>query len=309
MKVKALQIACLLIACFFVPAVACALNNNVEISLGIGAGELTVPGVSGSADTESLELDLVYTHYFQGLETDDSPYGARKFIQHPSQISAGFITYESEITDDVGDTLDYNSDIIGFGGIYYTLSEENATGVGLIYLSREYESTLNIGLIPLSSEGDSKATSLNLHQYVTNAARLELTYSMVDTDIKNSVSHDQTLISIGASGLIDNIWLSGYYLNGEDDWPSGYTDDDISGLGVELGVYVNQETGLFFSYETEKIDDGTSELKVTDISLAGDFYLNERTHIKGTLTLHEEDDPTFMTIEETILTVQAGFYL
>lgn len=307
MKTNLSLLACLLIICTFIPATANALNNNIEISLGIGSGEQTVPGVSGADDTESLEFNVFFTHYFQGLETNDSPYGAREFLQHPSQIGAGLITYDFKATDDVGDTLDYKVNAIGFGGFYYTQSEENATGVGITYLSQEYDLSFNIGGIPLSSEGDSKAIALSFHQYLSKAARLELTYLMKDSD-SNGTSHDETLISIGASGLIDNIWLSGYYLNGDDDWPDGYTDDDISGFGIEVGVYVNQKTGLFFSYESETTDDGTSKLEVTDISFAGDFHVNEKTHIKGTLTLHEEDDPTFMTIEETILTAQAGFY-
>jgi hypothetical protein len=308
MKLKALQITCIVFACFFCYSSAYALDNNVEVSIGIGVGELTVPGVSGSADANSLEFDFFYTHYFKGLETDNSPYGAREFLQHPSQIGAGFTTYDFEVADDAGDTLDYNVDTIGFAGIYYTSSEENATGVGIGYLLEDTDLTLNIAGTPFSSEGDSKATFLTLQQYLTKAVRVELNYLMEDSDT-NSVSHDQTSISVGASALIDDtIWLSGYYLNGEDDWPSGYTDDDIDGLGLELGVYLAPEIGLFLSYETEKTDDGTSEMKVTDVSFTGDLYLNERTHLKGTLTHHEEDDPTFMKIEETILTAQAGLY-
>jgi hypothetical protein len=296
-----------MLLCLTIPGLAFALNSNIEFSLGFGSGDMTVPGTPAKGDVDSLELNLFYTHFLQGLETDDTPYGAREFLQHPSSIGGGFQKYELEIVDGTGDTIDYNVDGIGFGGMYYTSSEPNATGIGLTYVSYDMEMVWTLSGIPYPTDVDETSIILSLNQYVAEGARIELGYRMADMKT-GAVSHDATILTIGASALIDNLWISGYLEDGEDDWPTGYTDDDISGLGVVIGAYINQSTGLFFSYSNRETDDGTSTLDETDISFIGDYYLNEKTHIAGTLTLHEEDDPTFAEIEETIIGVQGGFF-
>lgn len=307
MKKKIGVFACLLLLCLIVPGASFALNSNVEFSLSKGSGDFSVPGVPATADVDSLELQLDFYYYFQGLETDDTPYGAREFLQHPSFIGGGFLKYEVEIVGNTGNTLDYNVDGIGFGGMFYTSRESNATGIGLTYASVDTETITTIGGTPTTTDMDEADIVLSLRRYLADGVRLELDYTMADID-RGTVSADGTLIRIGASALIDSIWLSGYFVDGEEDWPAGYTDDDISGLGFTLGTYISQSTGLFFEYTSQEIDDGSSTIDVTNISFTADHYFNESAHIKGTLTLHEEDDPTFAEIEETIITLAGGFF-
>lgn len=296
----------LLLVFLLIPVNAFALNNNVEMSVSSGYGDIDVAG-GGSADSDSLEFGLVYTHYVQPLKSDDSPYGVREFLQHPSNFGVAYATYDWEAKES-GDTIDYNVSQFAFGGMFYTSGKENATGLGLAYVSQDTDVDIVSGGVPvLTSESENKTPVLTVEQYVSPNTRIGLSYAMQDAET-NDVSHDENVWALSLESLIDNIWLSGYYKTGKDDWPSGYSDDDITGFGVRVGAYPSQKLGLFFGYNTEEIDDGSSEIDITDLTVSGDYYLDEKIHFKGSIARHKEDDPTFAEIEETIITIGAGLY-
>ena len=91
----------MLAACLIVPGSALAYQNQISGRLGAGTGSFDFSGMgplSGKGDTSIGQFGFNYSRYFTALETNDSPYFMREFLQHPTtldvEIGSRAMTFE-----------------------------------------------------------------------------------------------------------------------------------------------------------------------------------------------------------------------
>lgn len=313
MKRTLATMVCLLLSCLIAPGVSSALSNNIEISLDRGSGGYTSPPLKG--DVETLDMNLFYTRLLEGLESDGTPYGARVFLQHPSYISAAFMRGESESA--FGSmSSETTSDTISLSGMYFTPARPYSTGVGLAYADLDSESKVSSGGSSGSSSSDRTDITLMLSQYLAHGVMVSVAHWTFELEsnfpfsFSNIVSRDGALTTLRLSALIDRLWLSGFYQDGEVDWPAAYDneDTDVSTYGLEIGAFLDQQTGVLLSYSTMEYSDDYSSSDDTYIILSLDYYLDETTHITGRVGLHEMESGSSYEREETIIGAGGGVF-
>lgn len=300
------------------PALAQAYDDYAGLSVSYGWGDFTIP--PNVADVTGMTYGLEYTRFFNSLESDASPYGAREFLQHPNSFS---IVYSHQAMNMQIDALRVDTDLImrGFtvGGMYYTDSQDTPTGLGLDYSSTGNDYSSSSFSIPLDDTHTINTSfMLTLHQYVQNNTRIEFQYENANSEERRlpaSVSERSaiTSYSLGASALIDDIFLSAGYRTGKTDYDGATADKDMDGYYLATGYYIKQDMGVILSYFSETSDSSTGEVKNTMLAIIGDLYMGDDVNLNLSLTRMERentDKPSgdTETLSVIVPNVTLGFY-
>jgi len=307
----------LALAAALLPSSARGYVNSMEISLDAGTGTLDIPA-QGEGDLTALRYNLGYTRFLEALVTDDSPYGAREFLQHPSSLSLVIEGSDMSAEDkDSPATLDNTSTTFSVGGQYFIDNGDMDTGIGLKLASFSQDYKLNGYFGGGDTETTATIFTLSVEQYLSRTVSVGLEYESGDYEEEDKLppygttDEDITTYTLSAKALIDNLWLEGGLWTETRETPN-QTDIDVDGMGIEVGYYLSQTTAVFLHMESQKLERGTMEQDDLTIALGGDFYLSESTHLQAALTnvnleTTNASVPT-MEIDSTGLSLLLGMY-
>ncbi|HEB01638.1 MAG TPA: hypothetical protein ENI12_00210, partial [Nitrospirae bacterium] len=147
------------------PSASYAFNNLIEIEIMGGSGEFD--NGSTEADIETGQFGTSYTRYFTALETTDSPYGAREFLQHPSYLAVGLESQAMDITvNGVPMSMELTEATFTIDGMYYF---EGGTGIGATLESVSGEEESKIGGVTVDKdEITESALTFSIDHYITD---------------------------------------------------------------------------------------------------------------------------------------------
>ena len=304
---KKLLLAAILIVSM--PITCLAYENSIGVYLASESGTLDYLG--GDFDYSGGFFGLAYTRYLKPVETTDSPYGAREFLQHPSNFGIALISMASEIDDNYSSLkIEDSMGGLAIGGEFFTNNEDYATGFGITYISMSGEEEWSPGILDVDITTDMLA--LEVIQYLNRNVRLTVGYEKSSTEYEYSTGAesecDEVMLSLYAEALIDNFFLGAGYGSGEEEWDDG-TSEDLTKVELNAGFFLNQSTSLSMEYYTYEEEDS---YKRTEISFAGDHYFSDRMCLGGSLykgkTEYEDHWLGFEDLSYTGLSIELGFY-
>ncbi len=300
----------LMVAMLAMPVASHAFSNLLEIDLVGGSGDVTGGGLE--ADVDMGVFGATYTRYFTALETTESPYGLREFLQHPSYLSVGLESQTMEITLTGGVmSMEDTQGTFSLSGMYYL---PNGTGLGATLISASGEEVSKVGGVQTDKDEIIEASIvLSVNHYVTDnmSFGVDLTSLANETEDNsgNTEEYTQQTLDFMGSALINNkIWISGLVGFGELEVDGGPTYD-VSRLEIEAGFFPMQKLGVFLTVGFDKLEGDNLEITETFTSLAADYSISESISITTAVINHtEEEDDGSDTIEVdmTLLRLSLG---
>ncbi len=271
------------------PSAPYAFNNRLGISFMGGSGEFKEPSMK--ADTDMGMFGANYTRYFNSLETTDSPYGMREFLQHPSYLTLGIesMAFEMDVQGS-NVSMEMTEGTFSVEGMYY-LAGGTGIGASLSSLSGEMELKSPMGVY---KEDTTEATlTLDVEHYVTDTisagASLSTTAGEVEDNFGGKEEYDEQTISFGASALINNFfWISGSLGAGTLEVDQG-SEFDTSAFELEVGAFPMQKLGIILGVEVEKMEGTDYESTETSTRLSADYSISEKVNIRGSLMKMKEE--------------------
>ncbi len=292
------------------PITCLAYENSIEVYLASESGTLDYLG--GDADYGEGFFGVAYTRYLKPVETTGSPYGAREFLQHPSNFGVMLFSVASEIDDNYSSLkIEDSMGGLAVGGVFFTDNEDYATGVGITYISLSGDEEWSPGIVDIDITGDILA--LAVFQYLNRNTRLTAGYEKSSTEYEYSTGgkseYDDVMLNLRAEALIDNFFgIRAEYGFGEEEQDDG-TFKDLNEMELGAKVFISQSTGLSMGYSTYEEEDS---YKRTVISFAGDHYFSDRMRLEGSLykgkTEYEDNWLGFEDLSYTGLSIELGFY-
>ena len=276
---KALIVATLLVIAL--PLTCFAYENRFELLLASEAGELDYPG--GDADYSGGVFAVAYTRFLAPIETDDSPYGVREFLQHPSNFWVALVGVATEIDDNTSnDKIEDTLSTLFVGGEFYINDSDNATGLGIMISSQGGEEELSGGLnedIDISSQ----VIDFSLIQYLNRTIRFSVTYTTGSTEYEYSsggkYEYDESALSVSVGALVENILLNASISFGERDWDGG-SKQDVDSLSFGGTIYIDQANSIAAQYATYEVE---SSSKLSEIAITGKHYFDDSKYLSGSL--------------------------
>ena len=273
---------------------AMAFKRQIDISLSGEGGEKTVPGEI--LDASHGGFGLSYTRYFSEIENGDYPYALREFLQHPSRLMVGL---RSEGLKAEGLTRLYSEEermgSFIFGGMYYT-DQEDATGFGIVFGSRGGEREEWDGTTLLARDDmEGGEIGLQIFHYLGGRTRLELALisgSTREKDMAGFVTddYDDGAISIGASAVIDNIYISGHLEGGNREWNNSLRKQDTGHLDLTFAYYFTRQWGLVVALTGDSVEEGDMKESTGTFSLGGEYYVRDYLSLNAALTSRTIED-------------------
>lgn len=304
MNIRHIAFLLALTAALALPGTAGAYNNQFSVALGTGAGD----NAAGTLDVKQSQFSIGYTRFFTGIETTETPYAVREFLQHPSTLSVGLDYTRRRLESTTSNqALRLEQGVFYVSGIYYLDSD---TGIGGALMS--HPGSTNYENIPATvNEVHSGSTfTLTLHQYLTEAVRVgaDLSSGGFRTKDSNEVQvdkYDETRLLAYVDALINEF----YYIRagigtGEQEYDGGGTTD-LSSFSLTAGVFPSQRLGVFLTHEVETEDDPSEETTITNTEVAGEYFFSDRTSLEGTLGILEVENG--LDIDATILSLSLNF--
>lgn len=314
---KALVMMAALVIALLVPASgAYAYTSHFEGGLTAGAGEIKRPGWGAPADVGVFTLDAMYTHFFDDLQTGAEPYGMREFLQHPSRLDIALAAeaVAAETADSAFETTTATG-TFGVGFMYYTPSDDFATGVGAELLSMSGEDEFKVfGVVTSRDEYTSSTVRLRVEQYVGGVVSVGAmvqgtSYETEDMSGAKAES-DQTDAYIYARAFLGGmVSVAGSIGSGEQEWDGSSVTTDYEYVEAELGIYPTQNLGILLGVSSEGIDDPGTDQEFTTTYLALEYYATESLHLMGgILSMTMEDNINNLKMDASAVTLRMGAY-
>ena len=281
-----------LFAALAIPGTAGAYNNQFSVGLGYGTGDATAGGTDLDAKTSQASIE--YKRFFTGIETTDSPYSVREFLQHPSWLSIGLdfrgMKVDSKATNQ---SIKFQQGEFGISGIYYL---DSGTGIGGAI--KAHPGSTNYDNVPFAVNEVHSGTelTLTLHQYITGEVRLgaDLSSGAFKTEESDSGvlidEYDETMIFAYVDALVNEFfYIRAGMGTGEQEYDGGGTTD-LSRFSLTAGVFPNQRLGVFLTHEAETEDDPSEESTMTTTEVSAEYFFNDRMSLEGALGIFKIED-------------------
>lgn len=263
-----------------------ATQNKINIGLMSGSGTADyLPSIGGGGDVGEASLDFSYTRFFDDLTTDDNtPLGAREFLQHPSSLHLSISSYGYIFEEDLS-TYEATYGVGSlFAGVEHYVNDTTAVNLFLSSFGGELEEKF-LGVLVSKIDVSGGAFGIGINHYIEDNFSIGggLISSSTEYDDGSPITDelDRTVFVFSAEGIFDKLHLSASLSTGNADWRDPLMeDDDISGHGIYLGVFTGIQNELYFSHSNYKED--KSYKKVRN-SIGDKLYITENFFIRGEL--------------------------
>ncbi len=296
----------MLAACLIIPGSALAYENQISGHLGAGTGSFDFSGMgpfSGKGDTSMGFFGFNYSRYFTALETSDSPYFLREFLQHPTTLGVNIDSMAMTFEYDSGVELEMTMTTTELGGTYFFGS---GTGVSLALVSDVDDMSVS----GFKEEDASTSFMLGAEHYVTDTIAVGASYqtgSGEHTETGSAATDfDTSEVSLTVGAFVgDAVFLEAEYLSGSDE-PEGGTSTDTTELSLTAMYFLNQSLGIYAMYSTETEDDGGSEDEMTMNIIGANYFFNESAYIDGSLMMMKNEMASGGEFDATSIIIKAG---
>jgi hypothetical protein len=315
-KALVVMIAALVIALMVPASGAYAYTSHFEGGLTGGAGEIKDPSWGTVADVGVFTLDAAYTHFFDEVQTGAGPHGMREFLQHPSRLDIA-LAAEAMAAETTNSTIEMTSatGTFGVGFMYYTPSDDFATGVGAELVSMSGEDELKVsGVVVGRDEYTSSTVRLRVEQYiggiVSVGAMVQGTAFETEDMSGAKAESDQTDAYLTAKAFLGGmVSVSGSIGSGEREWDGSSVTTDYEYVEVEVGIYPTQNLGILLGVASEGIDDPTTDEEFTTAYIALEYYATESFHLMGGVTsMTMEDNINNLKMDAIAVALRMGAY-
>lgn len=263
-----------------------ATENRINIGLTSAGGTADyLPSIGGGGDVGEGRFSFDYTRFFDDLATDENtPYGAREFLQHPSSISIGLSSYAYIFEEDLSTyEVTYGVGSL-FAGVEHYVSD--TTGISLLLGSFGGEiKEEEFGLLTDKIDVDGGAFAIGLNHYIQDNISIGAGFISSSTEYDDGSpvvdELDENIFMFNVEGIFDKLHVSVSLLTGNADWRDPLMeDDDISGHDIYLGVFTGQQNELYFVHENYK--ESNSYKKVRN-AIGDKVYVSENFFIRAEL--------------------------
>ncbi len=293
-------------ACLIVPGSALAYQNQISGHLGTGSGSFDFSDMgpmSGKGDTSMGWFGLNYSHFFTALETNDSPYYLREFLQHPTTLDVSIDSMAMTFEYDGGGEFEMAMASAELGGTYFL---GTGTGVSLAIVSDVQEMSTS----GYSDEDTSTSLRLGVEHYVTDTVAVGASYqtgSGENTETGGpTTDFDTSEASLFVRAFVgDSVFLEAEYLSGKDE-PDGGISTDTTEMSLRAMYFLNQSLGLYAMYSAETEDAGGSEDEITMTSIGANYFFNESTFIDASLMMMKNEMSSGGEFDATSIFIKAG---
>ncbi len=318
MKWIALVFPRLMTAAVFLAAGPAFANVSNEIIVGIegdSSNEVTqsVGGVTTDlTDTfkvSNSQFTLQYTRFFEPLMNDDSPIALRRFLQHPSTLTAGLVALGHTVEDTTilgtDKEITTNASLLALGGEYFF-----PTNTGLFlnigFGSGTQKDSVN-GVDQPELNEDLNTYEIGLRQYVAPSVALHLTVSgnKIHAYTKDAVpawivDRKESVVLLGVDGVIKKMVELSFELGGgsrtDTQTGSAGTDFDLGEVNFAAAVYPGNHLSFRLDVEAESVKQtglpsgfeySESTARVT---LSATYWFSERFGLR--LPIYSQTDET-----------------
>jgi hypothetical protein len=275
-----------LTAALVLPGAAMAYENQFEASLSSGSGDHKEPGVD--ADLSMSTFTLGYTRFFESIETGDSPYAMREFLQHPSKlfVTLGGMAMEIEAT---GGKMEVTQSALELGGVYH-LESNTGLGASIASYKQEWEAT-GWG----TAETSGTIITLFVDQYINETVLVGADYSSgsFETEYSNATEEfDETMFHVRAEALINNfVYLEAAIGSGKEKPDGAGEDTDLGEFSLVAGVFPSQQLGIYLSHDVETAEEtGNTDETTTITMLSAEYFLNEAVGLRASVGSFKSED-------------------
>jgi hypothetical protein len=95
--------------------------------------------------------------------------------------------------------------------------------------------------------------------------------------------YEQGMMSLGASAVLDNIWLSGHLAGGTREWENSIREQDVGHIDLTFGYYFNRKLGLLAGIKRDTVEEGFMEQSTGTFSIGGVYYFRNNIHLSASL--------------------------
>lgn len=275
MKQSFSRILSILTILLILPSASHAFNNKAELTNLKGTTDLDY--CWGSAENDEKATSIEYTRYLSSLETNDSPYAMREFLQHPSRFFIGYSDYAYTYkTDLFSGTFDVSGNVLRTGGIYYFKS---GTGLGVVLFEENSKKTDRTYSPPFELDIDISNQMILLNHYISDNIMIGASYAWQSYQEKaygNAFKFDSKSYGINAKALIDNaFWVSGTYEKTNHKFDSLGRVTGSSSKEIEVGFFPVKKFGFFLAHSDSNDEYPYYESSMIKSTLTGDFSLSD----------------------------------
>ncbi len=299
----------MLAACLIIPGSALAYQNQISGHLGAGSGSFDFSNMgpfSGEGDTSMGFFGLNYSRYFTALETNDSPYYMREFLQHPTTLDLEIESIAMTFEYDSGVELEMKMATTELGGTYFL---DPGTGVSLAIVRDAQEMSYPGG----KDEDSSTSLMLGVEHYVTDTVAVGASYQTGSGENKQSMGNlsatsdfDTSEVSVFVGAFVgDSVFLEAEYLSGKID-PENGTSEDTTELSLTAMYFLNQSLGIYAVHSTETEDDDEGETKNTMNTIGANYYFSESAYIDGSIMMMKNEMASGGEFDATSILIKGG---
>jgi hypothetical protein len=276
----------------------------------------TATDISGSYETGNSLFIVRYTRFLDPLKDDAAPVGLRRFLQHPSTLSAGVIAIGRTV-DDAG-LLSRREDTLGvrmivLGGEYFF-----PTNTGLFLNlgsgSGTFEQNVN-GVTQSDADVTARRFEFGARQYLTPNAELHLALageSMKREQGGSEMSQKKSVAMLGVQGVItDMVGLAFEFGGGKrTDSSTGSPDEDfdVGRIDFAITAYAGKQLSFELAAEAEVAErtglpsnqDYTESTARTTLSAA--YWFSERFGMQLSIYREKHETKDVVSFPETKLT-------
>ncbi|MEK6744696.1 MAG: hypothetical protein AABZ15_13865 [Nitrospirota bacterium] len=260
MKTRLLIIA---LVCLAAGTAFADVSNEVIVGLeGDSSKEIkqSVNGVetdlTGSMKNSHSQFSLSYTKFFDPLKDDNTAIELRRFLQHPTTLSAGLIAFGATEKDStIPEDMKVNASLLVLGGEYYFPS-----GTGLFLKigggSGTLEDTVS-GIKQPDTDISLGMYDLGIRHYVVPNLALHLAFTGDSSKTKQSgveTTSKTKVTLLGVEGVIENLVGLRFEIGGgsRTDEHGTVTDKfDVGQLNFGIGFYAGKQLSFRLDLEVE----------------------------------------------------------
>jgi hypothetical protein len=293
-------------------------DSSKEVKQTVGGLEVDI---SGAYETSNSQFVAQYTRFFDPLKDDDTPIDLRRFLQHPSTLSAGISAFGQTVKDGRGLPIEEDhlrSGILFAGGEYFF-----PTDTGLFLSLGGGSGTMKEKLNGISQpdwDVSQGQYSFGVRQYIAPSVELHLAFNGQSAKLERAgmeTSTKKNVTLLGVTGVIKNTVGLTFEIGGgkRTDAQTGFVDSefDVGQVNLSGAVYVGKQLSFQLDLEGEGAKQTSGLLPWEEysestgrVTLSASYWFSERFGLQLPIYAETNEQKTTMFGLETKFTTTSN---